>query len=66
MSDKAKTQDELDEEEGFRAFPSGRWMDAQRGKGSFPNRVRCPYTKPERVTAWNRGYNRAHRLMNED
>ena len=54
-----------DFEAGFRAFPSGRYADALRGTKSFPDRVRCPFRRPERVTAWNAGYDEAHRLMNE-
>jgi hypothetical protein len=55
------TQQELaDEQEGFEAFPSGRFADALRGTKSFPDHVRCPYKRPDRVAAWKRGYKRAH------
>lgn len=54
-----------DYEAGFRAFPSGRYADALRGVKSFRERVRCPFRRAERVEAWQRGYDEAHRLMNE-
>jgi hypothetical protein len=56
---KREIQAERDEAEGFSAFPGGRWSDALRGTKSFPNHARCPFRNPDRVAAWERGYERA-------
>lgn len=48
-----------DEAEGFAAFPGGRLADALRGTKSFPNNIRCPFKRADRVAAWQCGYDRA-------
>ena len=45
-----------DERAGFKAFPAGAWMDARRGKKSFPQHARCPFRDLFRIRAWERGY----------
>lgn len=48
-----------DEQTGFEAFPSGRYMDAMRGTKSYPSDVRCPFRQPNRAAAWATGYEAA-------
>ena len=59
------TQEESDFHEGLTAFPLGAWFDAQRGKGGYPQHARCPFRRPERVAAWERGYRHAHDQAND-
>ena len=54
------TQADRDFFEGVTAFPAGQWMDAQRGKHGYPSHPRCPFRRPERVAAWERGYRYAY------
>lgn len=52
-----------DEQDGFDAFPGGRFADAMRGTKSFPNHIRCPFKDPNRTQAWQRGYSNAHAAL---
>lgn len=63
-----KTQAEQDYDAGWYAFPLTQWMDAERGLRSYPSlQIRCPFKKPERVAAWNKGFDEAHEAaMQED
>jgi hypothetical protein len=56
----AQIASESDEEAGREAFPGGRFADAMRGIKSFTGHARCPFKRPERIAAWERGYSAAH------
>jgi ribosome modulation factor len=51
-----QAQVEADEMAGFHAFPSVQYTDHLRGLRSYVTETRCPYKRPERRAAWERGY----------
>jgi len=55
----AQARTEADETAGFHAFPSVQYSDMLRGLRSYVPEVRCPFKRPERKAAWERGYLRA-------
>jgi hypothetical protein len=62
---RAKAQEEADEMAGFQAFPSTQFSDHLRGLNSFIPEVRCPFKRPGRRAAWQRGYQRVYDALVE-